>query len=79
MTPPLEEDSLQALPSDVNEDALAGDAIGFGPAPGDRLVVAAVESDDVLNIRDEPMGSIVAMLQIIRGHTPSSIGTPKCG
>lgn len=61
--------SLPALePSDAR-DALAGDAIGFGPAPGDRLVVTAVESDDVLNVRDQPMGAIVAMLQIIRGET----------
>lgn len=65
----MEEDSQQALIPDVNEDALAGDAIGFGPELGDRLIVAAVESDDVLNIRNEPLGSIIAMLQIIRGET----------
>lgn len=55
--------------ADASDDALAGDAVGFGPAAGDRLVVAAVESDDVLNVRDEPMGSVVAMLEIIRGET----------
>ena len=61
--------SLQALEPRATADALAGDAISLGPAPGDRLVVAAVESDDVLNVRDEPMGSIVAMLENIRGET----------
>ena len=50
-------------------DGLSGDAISSVPAAGDRLVVAAVESDDVLNVRDEPMGSIVAMLEIVRGET----------
>lgn len=59
---------LSSLPS-LEPGAPAGDVIGFGPDPGDRLVVAAVESDDVLNIRDAPMGTIVAMLQIIRGET----------
>ena len=68
-TDSVEEDSPQAPAPDVSEDALAGDAIDFGPALGDRLVVAAVESDDVLNVRDEPMGGIVAMLEIIRGET----------
>ena len=63
------EDSPQARAPEVNEDALAGDAIGFGPAAGDRLVVVAVESDDVLNVREEPMGTIIAMLEVIRGET----------
>jgi len=61
--------SLPAVEPAATADALAGDAIGFGPAAGDRLVVAGVESDDVLNVRDEPMGAIVAMLEIIRGET----------
>ena len=60
--------SLQALAPTATFDALAVDTTGFRPAPGDRLVVAAVESDDVLNVRDEPMGSIIAMLEIIRGE-----------
>ena len=60
--------SPQALEPTATADALAGDTTGFRPAPGDRLVVAAVESDDVLNVRDEPMGSIIAMLEIIRGE-----------
>ena len=59
--------SLQALEPTATVDAF-GDTTGFRPAPGDRLVVAAVESDDVLNVRDEPMGSIVAMLEILRGE-----------
>ena len=61
--------SLLAVEPAATADALEGDAIGFGPAAGDRLVVAGVESDDVLNVRDEPMGTIVAMLEIIRGET----------
>ncbi len=61
--------SLPVLEPVATTDALAGDAIGFGPAAGDRLVVAAVESDDVLNVRDEPMSTIVAMLPIVRGET----------
>ena len=59
---------IPALESTTTADPLADDTPGFGPAPGDRLVVAAVESGDVLNVRDEPMGSIVAMLEIIRGE-----------
>ncbi len=66
---PVEEDSLPAVAPGATEDTLAGDSIGFGPAAGDRLIVVAVESDDVLNVRDEPMGGIVAMLEIIRGET----------
>ncbi len=69
VTTPMEEDSLPAVAPEATEDALAGDAIGFGPAAGDRLVVVAVESDDVLNVRDEPMGGITAMLEIVRGET----------
>lgn len=69
VTIPVEEDSLAAVAPEATEDALAGDAIGFGPAAGDRLVVVAVQSDDVLNVREEPMGGIVAMLEIIRGET----------
>ena len=69
VTLPVEEGSLQTRAPDVDEDVLAGDAIGFGPEPGDRLVVAAVESDDVLNVRDEPMGAVVAMLEMVRGET----------
>ena len=67
VTASAEDDPPQALPSGVSEDGLAGDAISFGPAPGDRLVVVAVDFDDVLNVRDEPMGTIIAMLDIIRG------------
>ena len=61
--------SLTAVEPAAAEDGLSGDVIGFGPAGGDRLVVAAVESGDVLNVRDEPMGGIIAMLQIVRGET----------
>ena len=61
--------SLAAVEPAATAEGLSGDAMGFGPAAGDRLVVAAVGSDDVLNVRDEPMGSIVAMLEIIRGET----------
>ena len=60
--------SLQALEPTATVDALAGDTTGFSPSPGDRLVVAAVEAGDVLNVRDEPMGAIIAMLEIIRGE-----------
>ncbi len=31
-------------------------------------MVVAVDFDDVLNVRDEPMGTIIAMLDIIRGE-----------
>ena len=65
---PAEDDPPQTPETDAGEDGLAGDAISFGPAAGDRLVVVAVEFDDVLNVRDEPMGTIIAMLDIIRGE-----------
>lgn len=68
VTAPAEEDPRQALETDASEDGLAGDAISFGPAAGDRLMVVAVDFDDVLNVRDEPMGTIIAMLDIIRGE-----------
>jgi len=68
VTAPAEDDSPQALETDTGEDGLAGNMISFGPAAGDRLIVAAVDFDDVLNVRDEPMGTIIAMLDIIRGE-----------
>ena len=68
VTAPAEDDSLQTLETDASEHGLAGDAIGFGPAAGDRLIVVAVDFDDVLNVRDQPMGAIIAMLDIIRGE-----------
>ena len=66
---PAEQAPIQTLETDASDDGLAGDAISFGPAAGDRLVVVAVDFDDVLNVRDEPMGTIIAMLDIIRGES----------
>ena len=60
--------SAQALEPTAAADALEGDTTSHRPAPGDRLIVTAVESGDVLNVRDESMGAIVAMLDIIRGE-----------
>lgn len=39
-----------------------------GPAAGVRLTVVGVDSDDVLNVRDEPLGNILATIEVAFGE-----------